>query len=381
MSSFSVSRISIKSLFSLLILSLLALSGLGGCGGSSSKEDPIPSVSVAAASVLEGDSGTPTLDFVVTTSKASSSVITLTYSITPGTATAGTDYTDNPGPIDIPANATNVTISVPIIVDTDVEEDETLTLTLTAASGASLGTATVTGTILNDDDADPKGYYTGTASVKQADNTSDLNIGDLHGMVSGNRMMIMSEEQHVLLYDAVITSISGSRYTASVDIYKDGTFEAATTLSGSIVPASSITGTLAGEGAGNGSFTLTYSQNNSDSALSRIEGEWNLFLNKTDTTFGDSLMTINSVGEISLDISIQGSTPTIGGCNFTSSTVVAPIAGVNIYGLSLTLAGCNDSDVNGEYTGFMTTTNVMDDEVVVTFSNGVYSGRGAAPRT
>src|SRR5262249_56896150 len=53
--------------------------------------DPLPTVSVADASVSEGNSGTAALTFTVTLSQAMTSAVMVNYATADGTATAGSD--------------------------------------------------------------------------------------------------------------------------------------------------------------------------------------------------------------------------------------------------------------------------------------------------
>ena len=224
--------------------------------------------------------------------------------------------------------------------------------------------------------ADPKGYYTGTASVKESDNSTDLIISDLQGMVSGNRFMFMSVNQ-VLLYDGTITDINGDSYIATVNIYKDGALLRTATVGGSITSASSITGTFTGQGEGNGTFSLTYSLNNADSGLTRIAGEWQGPLNGQST---ESLnTTISSLGEVTRSGIYLVGYPVLGGCTIDPNSRVEPITGVNVYNLTLSLTNCNNTNVNGDYSGYITTQTVSDDILVIAYTNGQFSASGDMP--
>ncbi|MCW2498228.1 Calx-beta domain-containing protein, partial [Jatrophihabitans sp.] len=112
-----------------------------------------PSISVAAATAPEGNSGTTNLLLPVTLSAASQLPVTVAYATSDGTATAGSDYTAASGTLTFPAGVTTENVSVPVTGDAVYERDETFTLTLTAPTGATLGTATAVGTISNDDAA------------------------------------------------------------------------------------------------------------------------------------------------------------------------------------------------------------------------------------
>ena len=228
-------------------------------------------------------------------------------------------------------------------------------------------------------DSDPKGYYdSGNAAVKLIDDTTPLPIADLQGMVSGNRFMLISVIE-TLLYDGTITDITGNTYTATVNIYEDGDLLPDTaTVVGSITTASSMTGTLTGVGAGNGTFSLTYSVNNSPSALSRIAKDWLGPLNGAPAG-GDSNTTISGAGAISRGIGYLGSVPVLAGCDIDAGSTVLPISGVNVYSVNISLSTCTDMLVDGSYTGFATTQTIADETLNIAFSNGNFSGSGAIP--
>ena len=110
-----------------------------------------PTISVANASVAEGNSGTTNLSFTVTLSKAATTPVTVSYATANGTATAGTDYTATAGTLTFAPGVVSQQVNVAVTGDTTVESAETVTVTLSNASGATVATATATGTITNDD--------------------------------------------------------------------------------------------------------------------------------------------------------------------------------------------------------------------------------------
>jgi len=81
--------------------------------------------------------------------------VTVAFTVTPGTATAGSDYTAISGVLNFPAGTTVQNISVPIVGDLTGEPDETFTVTLSSPVGAQIiaGQGASTGTIRNDDGA------------------------------------------------------------------------------------------------------------------------------------------------------------------------------------------------------------------------------------
>ncbi len=115
-------------------------------------EMPIPpSVTIAAARASEGHTGQTLIGFTATLSTASSSVITVLYSTSAGTATAGADYVTRSGTLTFAAGQTSRPVLVAMVSDAVSEPDETFSVTLSGPSGATLGTAVAVGTIVNDD--------------------------------------------------------------------------------------------------------------------------------------------------------------------------------------------------------------------------------------
>ncbi len=113
----------------------------------------LPVLSIADASVLEGNSGITNLSFTVTLSTLANGNVDVSYSTSDVSATAGSDYIAvSNGTLTIPAGSTEATIAISIYGDTTQEDDETFTLTLSNPSAnAVLGSAVATGTIVTDD--------------------------------------------------------------------------------------------------------------------------------------------------------------------------------------------------------------------------------------
>jgi predicted RNA-binding Zn-ribbon protein involved in translation (DUF1610 family)/acetyltransferase-like isoleucine patch superfamily enzyme len=129
--------------------------------GTITNDDTGLTLSIASASVIEGNSGTTNLTFTITQSAISTVATTVVYATSNGAgakpATGGTcgtvghDYATTSGTATIPIGSTSTTFAVPICGDTTIETDETFTVTLSAASNATISTTTATGTITNDD--------------------------------------------------------------------------------------------------------------------------------------------------------------------------------------------------------------------------------------
>ncbi len=112
-------------------------------------------VSIAAASVTEGNGGTVNLNLPVTLSAPATSDISIPFTVTAGTATAGTDYQTTSGAVQIATGSSAGVATVVVNGDLLDEPDETLTVTLgMPPQGYTIVTGSAVGTIL-DDDAPP----------------------------------------------------------------------------------------------------------------------------------------------------------------------------------------------------------------------------------
>jgi hypothetical protein len=123
----------------------------GTAVGTITNDDPLPQLVVGDASVLEGNSGTSPLTFTVAMVPVSGSDVTVDYTASDGTATAGSDYTAASDTLTIPAGQTSGSIVVSVNGDKTYEPNENFTLTLSNPVGATIVTSTAVGTIMNDD--------------------------------------------------------------------------------------------------------------------------------------------------------------------------------------------------------------------------------------
>lgn len=103
------------------------------------------------ANVLEGNSGTTNLPFVLNLTNASFQTVTIDYSTGGGTASPTDDYVSTSGTVTFEPGSTSKTINVQVKGDTTDEPNETVTLNLTNPTNASSWPGQLTGTITNDD--------------------------------------------------------------------------------------------------------------------------------------------------------------------------------------------------------------------------------------
>ncbi|MFN5514251.1 MAG: bluetail domain-containing putative surface protein [Cyanobacteriota bacterium] len=136
-------------------------------------DSPSVTLSVSPTSVFEN--GAASLIYTFIRSGETTNALTINYTVS-GTATFNTDYTQSgaasfsttAGTIIFGAGATTATLNIAPTPDSAVENNETIILTLAQGNGYSIGaTASVTGTILNDDST-----FTGTVGNDSLNGTT-----------------------------------------------------------------------------------------------------------------------------------------------------------------------------------------------------------------
>lgn len=119
-------------------------------------DEPQATLSIADATISEGNTGTTPISFVVTRAGDAASAVSADYAVTFGSADAadfagGSVFT---GTVAFAAGETSKTITLNVAGDIIVEANETFTVTLSNPSvGALITDASATGTITNDDTA------------------------------------------------------------------------------------------------------------------------------------------------------------------------------------------------------------------------------------
>ncbi len=117
------------------------------CGGGGT-----PFASISDTSAAEGDAGTTPFFFTISLNQpAGAGGVSVDWTTTDGTASAGEDYVAAAATATIAEGASSVTISIDVLGDTASEPDETFAVELSNPVGAELADARGVGTILNDD--------------------------------------------------------------------------------------------------------------------------------------------------------------------------------------------------------------------------------------
>ena len=200
-------------------------------------------------------------------------------------------------------------------------------------------------------DADPTGYYddTGVATI-MTDTASPVTIDAFQGIFNKNKITLFNQNNNdAYAYVGTIT-VSGNSFSGTVSVYHNGVKQSEAPIDGTITQGTTITGSLAGTGAGKGTFILNY--NNKPLAAS---------LTVFGTTRCGAGNIMNQIG--CFDITNGMITPnsqttfngTFFGCDASSGTV-APITGTSLYNVTITLTGCtNGVALDGVYSGLAAT--------------------------
>ena len=194
-----------------------------------------PQLSVAGATVTEGDSGSSDLTFNVTLNPIADAQVTVDYATADDTATAGTDYTAQTGQLTFAVGETVKTITVAVTGDTLVEEYETFTVTLSNPVGAELGRATAAGYIIDNVAGDETGsgitlsvsnvqQYSASISFTNYLPGADLGIGlwETNSRTTGICLLYNDTTSDGTTDSFTLTGLNrGTDYTVSVNVGAD----------------------------------------------------------------------------------------------------------------------------------------------------------------
>lgn len=238
----------------------------GQATGSITNDDAAatPTLSIADASVSEGNTGTKTLTFTVTLSPAAPGAVTYNIATSNGTATSGSDYlASNLSTQTITAGLTSKTFTVTVNGDTLAEANETFSVGLAAVSGATLGDGSATGTIINDDSGSGPTLSIGDVTIAEGNSLSKqavftvslsspatgkvtFDIATANGTATAGSDYVSKS----LIGQAILAG--GSTKTFSVAIKGDTVAEANETFS---VNVSNVIGTTTADGQATGTIS------------------------------------------------------------------------------------------------------------------------------
>jgi hypothetical protein len=175
--------------------------------GTITNDDTLPWISIAGASVLEGNAGTATAGLVVTLSSASADTVKVDFQTADGTAlTADNDYVAASGQIIFDPGATADTLGVTVNGDLTVEGDETFLVNLSAPVNAALSDSAGAVTISNDEAA--PGLMIDDVAVAEGDS------GTVNAVFTVSLSAPSGDTVRVLIATANGTAAAGPDYAA-----------------------------------------------------------------------------------------------------------------------------------------------------------------------
>lgn len=122
------------------------------CDGSIDEDCNVSvTISIADASVVEGNNGTKLMKFLVTLSAPVNQKVRVTVATQNGTAIAGSDYLSASGTLTFKNGVTQKLVKVAILGDKNPEPNETFTVQLSNPVNIAIGDGMATGTIIDND--------------------------------------------------------------------------------------------------------------------------------------------------------------------------------------------------------------------------------------
>lgn len=221
---------------------------------------PKPALSIADASVAEGNSGTATLAFDVRLSAPFPGRVSVEFATSNGEASAPSDYQAKRGILVFGPGETRKQVEVDVVGDVEFENDETLTVTISGPVNAVIAQGSATGLVMNDDAPPARpGFYSGHIDDGELTNFEFINFratADTH--VDTIRLVFIADCEPEGTYQFAPFSITGS-----APIGRDKRF--AVDARGEGATAVQISGTFDGAGtSASGSFHAHVGFTNTD---------------------------------------------------------------------------------------------------------------------
>jgi uncharacterized repeat protein (TIGR01451 family) len=140
----------------------------GQATGGIINDDPLPAINISdAAAVNEGNIGTINASFLVSLSNPSSQTVSVNFSTSDGTATAGSDYATKNMQVTFTPGQTQQNVTVQVNGDTADESNETFLANLSSPVNGAIGDSQAVATIIDDDGA--SGLSINSVTVDEGD--------------------------------------------------------------------------------------------------------------------------------------------------------------------------------------------------------------------
>jgi hypothetical protein len=290
-----------------------------------------PGISIADASLPEGNSGLSNMTFTVTLTGATTVPATVTYQTFSNSAQGGVDYQPVNGTLTFAVGETQKIITVPIIGDTIPENDESFYVEIFSAANAFVSRSFAFGTITNDDFGGP--------SVT----TPDVRIVEGNAGTKNAEITFTASQPYFGYVNYTTsdgTAISGRDYvfqSTSVFFNNETSKTITIPIIGDTVPEPDET------------FTLFLSLSNFSSTFFTVRSTITITIENDDTGIGPSRLSIPAGGKLPLTINLGVSTPQTVTFESSDPTVVIVPATVQA-------TGNTQVDVTALHTGLATIT-------------------------
>lgn len=221
----------------------------------------LPIISISDASATECDSGTTPMTFTISISEAPAANIEVPFLLSPGTASATSDYTENTAsPLTFTAgNDADQSITVNVVCDEVPEPTETFSVVLQSAPGATFAKNIGVGTILDNDapvtvsvnDVTVLEGGTGAEFTVLLSDTLDVDLS-----IDWNITDITTEpDDYTSAGDTFPITAGNLSWTFTVPINDDDVFEGDETFQVEISPASAPANLIFADDTGIGTIT------------------------------------------------------------------------------------------------------------------------------
>jgi autotransporter-associated beta strand protein len=343
----------------------------GAVGTGEITNDDSTTLTVSSPTVTEGNAGTTTLTFTVTSPNAVQGGFTVAFNVADGTADSS-DYsviTTSPLTFTGAAGETQ-TITVNVNGDTLIEADETLTVTLGAVTPtglvdpADIVTGAVgTGTIVNDDSA--------TISITKTADGAEGTV-PTNGQFTVTQSAV-SDTDTVITYQISGTATPGVDYatlTGTVTIPAGQTSATINVpvLNDNIVEGTeSVIATLTGVVGGNPSITLDPTPANTTATVDITDNDTvkftinNVTVNEADGTLVFDVVADHALDtDITINVTFTDVTATGGGTDYASATqAITFLAGQTSKQVSVAITDDNIVEGTETFTAALSTTTPL----------------------
>jgi hypothetical protein len=241
------------------------VSGSGFATGTITNDDTspaLPSISIAAATVTEGNSGNTSAAFNLTLSAPSGSTVTVDYATADGSAVAPGDYASTGGTVTFNPGQTSKQVVVQVKGETLNETTEIFSVVLSNPTNATVsGSGFAAGTITNDD-AIPTLSINNVTALEGLAGTTDFVFTVTLSAASGQTVTVdfatangsaIAPGDYASNGGTLTFNPGTTTQTITIQVVGDPTLEANETFTANL--SNAMNATVSGAGVGTGTIT------------------------------------------------------------------------------------------------------------------------------